>query len=262
MPDTESSIETRAHVVGFREEIGKAGAASRDAFFTWFDEAGGADEAFVRGAWDFTVHLAAPLAPHLTSPERKTVLEIGHGGGRILAAAARHFGGAIGIDVHDENPRVAAELQARGLRNVELRQTDGRRIPAPDAAIDVVYSFIVLQHVERVAIFANYVVEAHRVLKPGGLAILYFGRWCRFSHDTRSRLRYAGDRVAERLLLRRGYKEIAAPVNHTNLLVSRSYAARLAAGAGFTVLRKLVSHKRVPDGTARYGGQHGLILRK
>jgi len=60
----------------------------------------------------------------------------------------------------------------------------------------------------------------------------------------------------------RGYREIPAPVNHTNLLVTRPHAAKLARRAGFSVLKREVSHKRVPDGTSLYGGQHGLVLQK
>ena len=73
-------------------------------------------------------------------------------------------------------------------------------------------------------------------------------------------MRYAADRLAERLWLRRGYREIQAPVNHTNLLVTLGYASRVARSVGFRILHRVVSHKHVPDGTTLYGGQHGLVL--
>jgi cyclopropane fatty-acyl-phospholipid synthase-like methyltransferase len=255
-------VETRGHVVGFREEIGRAGAASREEFFTWFDEAQDADAAFVRGAWDFSIHVAAPLARHLAMPEAKTVLEIGHGGGRLLASAARHFSAAIGIDVHAQNDLVIGELQARGVRNVRLLQTDGRVIPIPDASVDAVFSFIVLLHVEKASIFATYLAESFRVLRRGGVAVVYFGRWCRLSHQTRSRVLYGAERMIERVLMPRGYREMSAPVNHVNLLVTLPYAVTTARRVGFRVAERLVSRKRVPDGTALLGGQHGLVLRK
>lgn len=257
-----STVETRGHIVGFREEIHKAVERSPEEFFTWFDEARDATDAFVRGAWDFSVHIAQPLAPFLSHPEDKTIAEVGHGAGRILASAARHFQRAIGVDVHDGNHLVSAELARRGVANAELRQGDGRRLPIDDASIDVVYTFIVMQHVERIAIFRGYVAEMHRVLRTGGLAMLYFGRLCRFSLERRSRARYALDRIAERVAMPRGYREIPAPVNHTNLIVTLPHAAATARAAGFEVLRRVVSRKRVPDGTALYGGQHGLVLRK
>lgn len=259
---TGHDIERRGHIVGFKEEVGSAAKASPEAFLTWFDAASGPDEAFIRGAWDFSVHIAKPLSPYLRAPEAKTVLEIGHGAGRILASASRHFAHAVGIDVHDRNDLVERELKARGVTNAQLLQTDGRRIPVRDATIDVAYTFIVFQHIEKIEIFRGYLQEIHRVLRPGGLAMIYFGRWCRWSLARRSRLRYAADRLAEHVLLRRGYREMAAPVNHTNLLVRYGFAARLAREIGFGVLDRIVSHKKVPDGTVLYGGQHGLVLRR
>jgi len=259
---TGRQVETRGHIVGFREEIRDTAAQSSQAFLTWFDHAHDVDETFVRGAWDFSVHVAQPLAPHLRAPEQKAVLEIGHGAGRILASAARHFQSAIGIDVHDRNGVVERELARRGVTNVRLLETDGRRIPLPDAAVDVAYSFIVFQHLEKIEIFDGYLADIHRVLKPGGLALIYFGRWAHWSLGTSSRLRYALDRTTEALLLRRGYREMQVPVNHTNLLVTVRYASRSARRAGFAIIDRVVSRRQVPDGTTLFGGQHGLVLRR
>jgi len=122
---TGREIETRGHIVGFKEEIGKTADLSPEAFLTWFDDASGPEESFVRGAWDFSVHVAQPLAPYLRAPEEKTILEIGHGAGRILASAARHFREAVGIDVHHRNDIVRRELATRGITNVRLLETDG-----------------------------------------------------------------------------------------------------------------------------------------
>jgi SAM-dependent methyltransferase len=145
---------------------------------------------------------------------------------------------------------------------VTLHQGDGRRLPIGDCTVDMIYTFIVMQHVERIAIFQGYLEDMHRALKPGGLVMLYFGRRCFFSLERGSAALYLLDRLAERVVMARGYREIAAPVNHTNLLVTRPHAAALARRAGFDVVSREVSRKRVPDGSALYGGQHGLVLRK
>ena len=55
---------------------------------------------------------------------------------------------------------------------------------------------------------------------------------------------------------------MTAPVNHTNLLVRSGFAKSVAREIGFAVLDRVVSHKKVPDGTSLYGGQHGLVLRR
>jgi len=260
---TGQAVETRGHVVGFQEEIQIAAAQGKDPFFTWFDSAADTEAAFVRGTWDFLIHVAMPAARYLACPEEKTVLEIGHGGGRILAAACRSFRKGIGIDVHDNNALVEGELRARGVANCRLVKTDGRCIPVGDCTVDLVYSFIVLQHVERIDVFKSYFAETHRVLKPGALAVLYFGRKRRFSLNKRSRLLYWADRLLEELSLRRrGYQEIPARVNETNLVVAMSFAKRLSRSLRFEILKTLVSRKRVPDGMDLFGGQHGLLLRK
>ncbi len=189
-------------------------------------------------------------------------MEIGHGGGRLLAAAAAHFKEAIGIDVHDCNDKVAEELRRRGVSNFRLLKTDGRGIPMEDSSADFVYSFIVLQHVEKFDVFVRYMADTARVLKTGGIAVLYFGRKYFLSAGMGSRLLYRLDRALERVFLPKGYRELPARVNETNLVVSLPRAKALARDAGLKVLAELVSRKNVPDGARLFGRQHGLILGK
>ncbi len=257
------TIENRGHVVGFGEEIGLAAKEGRDSFFTWFHGGADADTAFVRGQWDMALHILRPLAPYIREPESRTVLEIGHGGGRLLAAASRCFAAATGVDVHDNNELVLQELAARGIKNATLVKGDGQSLPLPSDSFDVVYSFVVLQHVERVAVFDRYVTEAYRVMKPGGVGILYFGRWCHFSKNRSAACLYLLDRLAAGLRLwPRGYREIPARVNEINLLISPARAARVARGAGFRIQGIGVSRRSIPDGLSLYGGQHSLLVRK
>jgi ubiquinone/menaquinone biosynthesis C-methylase UbiE len=259
---TGKEVETRGHIQGFREEIAKAAEVSDDQFFTWFNAAEDKEAAFARGRRDFELFIIAPSAPHAGDLRQQTALEIGYGGGRLLAAAAAHFGQVIGIDIHDQNQKVEEELRARGLVNFRLLKTDGRAIPLDAAMVDFVYSFIVLQHVEKLSIFRSYMEEACRVLRPGGIAVLYFGRKRLLSFNRRAHVLYLADRLLEDFFLPRGYQEMPASVNSTNLIVSLAYAKRLATDSGFDVLAELVSRKIGADGDSRYGGQHGLVLRK
>ena len=126
---TGKKIETRGHVVGFREEISKAAASTDDEFFTWFNGAKDKDTAFIRGSWDFMVHIALPSSKFLSAPEERVALEIGHGGGRILAAASRCFKNVIGVDIHENNEKVGNELIKRGIDNFRLIKTEGKEIP-------------------------------------------------------------------------------------------------------------------------------------
>jgi len=208
------------------------------------------------------VHIGMPLSKYISNPQDKIALEIGHGGGRILLAACRSFKKAIGIDVHNKNKLVEAELKNRGASNFELFKTDGSTIPVEDSTVDIVYSFIVLQHVEKIDIFKRYLEETYRVLKSEGIAILYFGRRCSHSLNNNSYFYYLIDCLLERLLLSKGFKELPAKVNCKNLIISLRYAKKLAKRSGFLTLKKCVSHKKVPDGISLYGGQHGLVLKK
>jgi len=255
-------IERRGHVVGFREAIAAAAGQGEDYFFGWFDNGKDKESSFIRGHWDFMFHVALPMAPYMANPEDKVALEIGHGGGRLLAAASRSFRQVIGTDIHNHNAQVDEALRERGVCNSLLFRTDGATLPVPSNAIDCVYSFIVLQHVEKLSVFKRYLEETYRILKPEGVAVLYFGRKYGWSFNRSSRWLYLADRFTERFRLRRGFEELPARVNGTNLKVSLSYASALAGSTGFSVMQTLVSRRRVPDGIARYGGQNGLVLRK
>jgi len=254
--------EIKDHITGFKEEIQKVRKNSPKDFFGWFNTAKDKQEAFIRGSWDFAVHIALPISRHINSPENLTLLEIGHGGGRILAAASRFCKIAIGVDIHNENDFVMKHLNMAGIDNIELHKTNGKSIPLKKNSVDVVYSFIVLQHVEKIEIFKNYVNESYRVLKNGGVAVLYFGREYKYSINKSSLLLYHIDRLYENFTLRNGYREIPAKVNETNLKVSLSFAKKIVKQAGFSVLKTLVSRKKVPNGINLFGGQNGLILKK
>jgi len=256
-------IEDRSHITGFREHISKAAGASRGEFFGWFDAAETPEESFVRGSWDFAYHIAAPALPYLACPHTLTALEIGYGGGRILASAARSFGTVIGVDIHDHAKIVEAELAKLGLTNFQLARGEGAELPVESASIDFVYSFIVMQHVEKLRIFESYLRETSRVLKHGGVAVIYYGRVGRLSEGSRSALRWGLDRlIAPIYLWPKGFRELPAAVNATNLIIAPGRAKRSAQAAGLDVARTVTSRKRVPDGYPRYGGQHGLVLRK
>ena len=250
------------HIQAFRTEISHAKLQGENDFFTWFNECKDTNCAFIRGAWDCAFHIILPISKYINNPETKTILEIGHGGGRILASASKYFFKAIGIDIHNENLLVEAELKKRGHKNITLIRANGLCISVADSSVDIVYSFIVLQHIEKIKIFKRYIEETFRVLKPGGVAILYFGRYCRFSKGKSNQLLYLLDNLLEKITLRRGYREIPAKVNDINLIVNRDYARGLCDDLGFQVESLVVSRIYVPDGVNLYGGQHGIILKK
>ncbi|HIW64697.1 MAG TPA: class I SAM-dependent methyltransferase [Candidatus Alistipes intestinipullorum] len=91
------------------------------------------------------------------------VLEIGTGSGygiEIVAPRASRF---VTVDKHIPD---AGLLR---LSNVTFRQCTVPPLDFPDGSFDCVISFQVIEHIRR---DADFVQEIHRVLRPGGLAIL------------------------------------------------------------------------------------------
>jgi SAM-dependent methyltransferase len=95
------------------------------------------------------------------------VLEVGCGIGRIGRHVAPLCQRWIGCDVSANMLRFAAQ-RLRDLPNVELKEISGYHLQGvADASCDVVYCMVVFMHLETWDRY-NYVLEAARVLRPGG----------------------------------------------------------------------------------------------
>jgi len=102
-------------------------------------------------------------------PKSLQFLEIGCGIGRMTRPLAGIFGHIFGIDVSGEMIRQARERLA-DLPNVTLCETSGADVrPIPDESIDIAYSIFVFQHVPSRAAIRSTLIDAWRVLRPGGL---------------------------------------------------------------------------------------------
>jgi len=102
------------------------------------------------------------------------VLAIGCGVGRVEKYLAPLVSELWAIDVSGEMIRLAGERLA-GLSNVRLREVGNRDFLSAFEAerFDLVFSLLVLQHLEREDAFL-YLRDAHRVLKPGGRLFTQF----------------------------------------------------------------------------------------
>ena len=101
-----------------------------------------------------------------------TCLEIGCGAGRITQALTTTFERVIAIDVSEE---MIALARAAPPDNVEFHRADATTIPLPAAAVDAVLTCHVLQHLESLEYVGRYLADAHRVLRPGGAAMVQLG---------------------------------------------------------------------------------------
>lgn len=98
----------------------------------------------------------------------ETVLEIGCGIGRMTAPLSERFARVIGVDV---SPRMIEQARANLSEkdNVELHAGSGADLAfCGDESVDLVFSYITLQHIPDVNIVMNYIREAGRVLRDGG----------------------------------------------------------------------------------------------
>lgn len=253
-----------SHIDGFRGEVSNVLRQSEDNFISWFNNDLTAETAIMWGKWDFAYHVANHLAPLVPNPHECRALEIGCGGGRLLSASAHYFGEVAGIDIHNELHNVKKQLSSRGINNVDLKQTDGKSIPYDHNHFDVVYSFVVLQHVEYVEILKKYFAEISRVLKPDGVGMCYVGRFHKFSaHRPVNYFRLALDMVAERIVMPQGYRDkMITNIGGTNIQVTLPFIKKLAKESGLSVLKWNVSRKQVPHRISEFGGQYGLLLKK
>ena len=82
---------------------------------------------------------------------------------------SRHFGEIHGVDISDEMIRLAEE-QLKDIPHARVHVTpDSSLSMFSGGSFDFVYSYIVFQHIPDRDIVLNYLREAGRVLKPGGI---------------------------------------------------------------------------------------------
>jgi SAM-dependent methyltransferase len=145
--------------------------AAKDAhFYAGFSRQNQPEEDFLAGAAEVLPmfereFVRLPPAPAIA----RRVLEIGCGPGRLMLPMSRYFGEIHGVDVSDEMVALARQ-RLRAVPNAHVRATSGEGLGLfPDAHFDFVYSYIVFQHIPSRKIVLNYLREAQRVLKPGGV---------------------------------------------------------------------------------------------
>ena len=108
-----------------------------------------------------------------------SVLEIGSGIGRMTAALSRKFASVIATDVDAAFLERCRETVARFGRVNSLRTVhiaDGSSINVGDDSVDVVFSYITLQHC-KASDALRLTTEALRVVKSGGYVALNYRTW-------------------------------------------------------------------------------------
>ncbi|MCA9232051.1 MAG: class I SAM-dependent methyltransferase [Planctomycetales bacterium] len=113
------------------------------------------------------------LVPYLSPNDR--VLDFGCGIGGKAIAISDHVAEVVGVDINPWYIGQARRL-ARGRSNCHFQSYQGGSLPFSDDHFEVVYSWAVFERIPKTTV-AGYVRDFYRVLKPGGLAAIYFLRY-------------------------------------------------------------------------------------
>lgn len=103
-----------------------------------------------------------------TRDAQKRVLDFGSGVGRMTEFFADHFDHVHGVDIAPSMVRHAKERIKK--ENVNFDEFDGYTLPYGSKYFDLVFSYLVLQHVPTRYDVERYLREIHNVLKEGGIA--------------------------------------------------------------------------------------------
>jgi SAM-dependent methyltransferase len=99
------------------------------------------------------------------------LVDLGCGWGRWSIAAARAGLCPIGVDVHIDALAAAARVARQFRVEAVFACADAECLPLGPASVDVVFSYSVLQHLEKEKA-VRVVREAARVLRPGGICLI------------------------------------------------------------------------------------------
>ena len=110
------------------------------------------------------------VLPHLDSPEKSLILDLGCGSGMILPTIRHYMGETVAADLF---PFDAADIvRGEKLEGVEVLGTDGRRLPFSAEAFDVVFLLDILEHVSENK--EALLDECRRVTRNGGYVVCSF----------------------------------------------------------------------------------------
>jgi SAM-dependent methyltransferase len=106
------------------------------------------------------------IKKYMHSKLNPTILEIGCGVARILKFWPYK---AIGVDISENMlTKAALECESFGKKDIKFIKTDGRTIDVEDKSVNLVYSFLVFQHIQTLREIKTYMEEISRILAPGG----------------------------------------------------------------------------------------------
>jgi SAM-dependent methyltransferase len=120
---------------------------------------------FTKVKADYIVDL---LKGHFGDARALSLLDIGCGVGNFHALLRGEVGTLSGVDLSAD----CLDQAARRNAGIDYRQYDGSRLPFADDSFDVALTVCVIHHVPP-AQWDGFAAEMKRVVKPGGLAMVF-----------------------------------------------------------------------------------------
>lgn len=151
----------------------KQTADTFDAYKHTYSDAVNDAIAFTGLTVDFFTRVKAEYIAEITDQkfrERKDlrVLDIGCGVGNYHKLLSPRFAFLAGVDV---SPECIATARSRNI-GVEYKSYDGTTLPYEASSFDLVFTVCVMHHVPP-SQWQNFTAEMHRVVRPGGLALVF-----------------------------------------------------------------------------------------
>jgi ubiquinone/menaquinone biosynthesis C-methylase UbiE len=119
---------------------------------------------------EYKVHDVYQLAAG-TSKEITKIMDFGSGVGNSIPYFIKYFPNAE-LNCIDVSEKSLAVAEARFGKGIHLKVFDGKRLPIPDNTLDLAFAACVFHHIPHEE-HITLLTEWHRVLKPGGLAIVF-----------------------------------------------------------------------------------------
>jgi len=206
-----------------------------------------------------------PLRVDFTAYREREVLEVGCGVGIDLARFARGGARVTGIDLAETSIELARNHFRQQNLTGTLRLGNGEALEFPADTFDLVYAHGVVQYT---ADPRAMTAEIHRVLKPGGTAIvMVYNRrsWLNVLSKTLKVGIEHRDAPVLRTYSRREFKELLAPFGQTVIVPERfPVRSRLQKGTKAVLFNHVFVplFNLIPRPLTRWSGWHLLAFAK
>lgn len=143
---------------------------------------------FQSGEEDYQRFVAPVFEHHRWDAQRKSMLELGCGAGRMTRSFARKFSRVYAFDISEEMLTQAESLLS-DAPNIDWILGNGVDLSGlADETVDFAFSYIVLQHMPEPSFAVRYIREMIRVLKTGGIFLFQFNSIPKMTMNWKGRL--------------------------------------------------------------------------